>query len=404
MMVAAILTMLAAASVSAQAQTFKIFHTFTGPTADGAFPSGELLLDAAGNLYGTTFDGGDAVCFGYYCGTVFKVTKAGEGTVLYNFTGGTDGAFPQAGLVADFAGNLYGTTPAGGNTSCLLLGCGTVFKLDRAGAETVLHTFTGGTDGASPYSGLVRSAAGDLYGTTSGGGSTSCGNSNGCGTVFRIDLTGKETVAYRFRGSSDGANPEAGLIRDAAGNFYGTTGAGGSQGAGTVFKIGSTGQEQVLYSFEGGSDGATPDSGLIRDSAGNLYGTTFFGGETPCPGGCGTVFKLDTTGKETVLYSFSGPPDGSYPSGSLVMDAAGNLYGATSEGGSSTSCGEGKQGCGTVFKLDTAGKETVLHSFTGGTDGAAPTGGLVIDAAGNLYGTASAGGNYNQGVVFGIKP
>ena len=299
--------------------------------------------------------------------------------VLYSFRGKADGRFPYAGLVRDAAGNLYGTTYQGG-----AYGLGTVFKLSKTGKKTVLHSFarTGG-DGANPEAGLVRDAAGNLYGTTPYGGAS------GYGTVFMLDTTGKETVLYSFTGTGgDGAEPLFGyLVRDAAGNLYGTTEGGGASGYGTVFMLDETGNETVLYSFTGtGGDGTEPAAGLVRDAAGNLYGTTKSGGAS---GYYGTVFMLDTTGKETVLHSFDGS-DGADPLAGLVRDAAGNLYGTTNSG----------DGYGTVFMLDETGKETVLHSFKRPSrEGAYPFG-LVRDAKGNLYGTTFEGGASGLGTVF----
>jgi uncharacterized repeat protein (TIGR03803 family) len=310
--------------------------------------------------------------------------------LLYSFTNITTGEFPYAGVVRDAAGNLYGTTYYGGDTQCLHFGgCGTVFKVDTTGKETVLHSFTGSADGKFPEGGVLRDAASNLYGTTIVGGTSDAG------TVFKLDTTGKETVLHSFTGGgADGQCPAAGLVRDGAGNLYGTTANGGRSGKGTVFKVDTTGKETVLHSFAGtGGDGANPYAGLVRDTAGNLYGTTFLGGAS-C--NCGTVFKLDTTGKETVLLSFTGL-DGEYTTAGLVQDSAGNLYGTTAGGGTS--------GYGVVFKLDKTGTETVLHSFTGGTtDGNSPYAGLVRDAAGNLYGTTHSGGASNDGTVFKLTP
>jgi uncharacterized repeat protein (TIGR03803 family) len=375
--------------------TFTALYSFMGGT-DGAHPEANLILDAAGNLYGTTVQGGGAPSCNTGCGTVFKVDTNGKETVLYSFAFGTDGAFPTAGLIRDAAGNLYGTTVNGGTSVA-----GTVFKVDTTGKETVLNSFAGGTDGAYPYAGLIRDADGNLYGTTTEGGENSCGTLS-CGVVFKVDATGKETVLYRFTGSPDGAYPYAALIPDASGNLYSTTQSGGTSGEGVVFELDSTGKETVLYSFAGGTDGSFPQSGLVRDAAGNLYGTTYEGG-----GGsnnAGTVFKVDTTGKETVLYNFcsqQGCTDGAYPQAGVIQDAAGSLYGTTVAGGD-TNCDAG-YGCGTVFKVDTTGKETVLYSFTGGTDGANPLADLIQDANCNLYGTTDAGGANGLGVVFEIK-
>jgi uncharacterized repeat protein (TIGR03803 family) len=319
-------------------------------------------------------------------------------TVLYSFTGGADGGSPYAGLIRDSAGNLYGTTLGGG--AC---GNGTVFMLNKTGKETVLYSFTGGADGAGPFAGLVRDAAGNLYSTTIDGGSSSACQGHACGVVFKLDESGNETVLYSFNGGADGEYPYAGLVRDAKGDLYGTTAFGGGggcpnyfSGCGTVFKLDATGEETVLYSFTGtGGDGAYPYAGLVLDAAGNLYGTTAQGGTYACnygENGCGTVFKLDKTGKETVLYTVT-DTHGAYPYAGLVRDAASNLYGTTLGGDGS--------GRGRVFKLDKAGKETVLHSFTGtGGDGEYPYAGLVRDAKGNLYGTTWSGGTHGSGTVF----
>jgi uncharacterized repeat protein (TIGR03803 family) len=385
----------------AQAQTFTVLHTFTD-SPDGAVPFAELFRDTAGNLYGTTHGGG---CTIYGCGTVFKLDPVGNETVLYRFgsvPSGLDPQGPYAAPVMDTAGNLYGTTRDSG-----AFGGGTVFRLDTSGNLTVLHSFSpAGADGASPYAGLVLDTAGNLYGTAT----TSV--LAPYGTVFKIDTADNFMVLHTFTGA-DGAGPAGDLII-AAGNLYGTTGGGGSGACpdlagfvapcGTVFKVDITsGNATVLYSFKRGSDGGNPLAGLLMDGATNLYGTTITGGsgtsgtcsgETGLPG-CGTVFKLDASGNETVLYSFKGGSDGALPYAGLVMDALGNLYGTTSEGGPGACTGRNQVvvGCGIVFKLDPAGNETVLHSFTGGSDGAFPLyGHLVMDTTGNLYGTASSGG------------
>jgi len=238
-------------------------------------------------------------------------------------------------------------------------------------AFSVLYTFTGGTDGSNiqgafPAAGLILDRAGNLYGTTFNGGDLSCSyfDSPGCGVVYEVDQTGTETVLYTFTGAVDGGPPYAGVVRDPAGNLYGTTPGGGSFGFGTVFKLTPAGKESVLYSFSGFTDGNFPAAGVVRDAAGNLYGTTGFGGDLACPGGCGVVFKVDPTGKETVLHAFAGPPtDGYEPYGNLLRDQAGNLYGTTPQGGTS--------GKGVVFKLDPSGKKAILYNFTGGADGGA---------------------------------
>ena len=393
-----------ASAPSAHGQTFTMLHSFKGGT-DGESPVGGVVRDAAGNLYGTTEYGGGNTCFGgQSCGTVYKVDTTGKETVMHSFTGGADGAFPLAGLILDAAGNLYGTTEYGGNLACNSgVGCGTVFKMDPTGKETVLYSFTRGVDGAGePFAGVIRDTAGNLYGTTAQGGPFSSG------TVFKVDTTGKETVLYYFTGGwggKDGYLPSGPLIRDAAGNLYGATQLGGNYSFGTLFKVDSTGKETVLYRFRGGSNGDEPVGGLIMDKAGDLYGVTQGGGTSYN----GTVFKLNPVGNKTVLYNFTGGADGTLPVGGLIADTAGNLYGTTAYGGSINCSGDG---CGTVFKLDKTGKETVLYSFTGGADGALPAAGLIRDAAGNLYGTAIFSGDSGSlctivggcGVVFKITP
>ncbi|HEV2176300.1 MAG TPA: choice-of-anchor tandem repeat GloVer-containing protein [Terriglobia bacterium] len=372
---AMMLALAAAAIPSAHAQAYKVLYSFKSGT-DGNIPQAGLVRDPAGNLYGTTSAGGAS-----NSGTVFKLSKTGAETLLHSFAGGVngDGALPLAGLVRDSAGNLYGTTYSGGSASNF----GTVYKVDSAGVESVLYTFAGGTFGANPESVLVRDAAGNLYGTTFNGGAANAG------TVFKVDSTGAETVLYSFTGSPDGANPAAGLIPDASGNFYGTTAFGGASQRGTVFKVDATGAETVLYSFA--ADGAFPFAGLIRDAAGNLYGTTSQGGVD----NLGTVFKVNSAGAESLLHAFNGSNNGAYPYAALIRDGAGNLYGTTERGG----LGDG----GTVFKLDKTGAETVIHGF-GGAAGRAPLAGLILSPASILYGTTMSGGTSNNGVVFELKP
>jgi uncharacterized repeat protein (TIGR03803 family) len=290
---------LAAQEQQEQAPIFTVLHTFIG-LSSGAFPAAGLGRDNAGNLYGTTEEGGDSACgsgFSFGCGVVFKLDTTGRETVLHRITVSADGAFPAAGLVRDNAGNLYGTTEEGGDLSCGSgsgFGCGVVFKLDTSGRETVLHRFTGAADGGTPAAGLVRDAAGNLYGTTRGGGDLACEIGFGCGVVFKLDTSGRETVLHRFTGGADGSAPLAGLVRDNAGNLYGTTEEGGEL-PGVVFKLDTTGKETVLHRFTGGADGGYPAAGLVRDAAGNLYGTTVYGGDLACYSGmgCGVVFKLN---------------------------------------------------------------------------------------------------------------
>ena len=302
-------------------------------------------------------------------------------TVLYAFKGGSDGSKPAAGLVRDAAGNLYGTTPYGGAS-----GFGTVFKVDSAGNETVLYSFTGQPDGDMPFAALVRDAAGNLYGTTFGGGNFHHG------TVFKIDTAGNETVLHSFRAQPDGESP-VGLIRDTAGNLYGTTVLGGDFNSGIVFKLDAAGNYSVLYNFTGGADGWYPEGRLLQDAAGNLYGTTVGGGDFAG----GTVFRLDAAGNETVLYSFTFGREGGSPGEGLIRDAVGNLYSTTYNGGGI--------GIGVVFKLKlntnrTHGVVSVIHTFRG-LDGAFPKGGLIWDGQGNIYGTTEGGGDFRCcGTIF----
>ncbi len=396
----------------------KVLHSFGG--GDGAHPR-SLISDAAGNLYGTTAAGG---AYGY--GTVFELTPNGSGgwteTVLYSFcsqTDCTDGDGPNAGLIFDAAGNLYGTTWAGGTGSgqfCTAfgsdVGCGTVFELTPIGggnwAETVLYSFCpqGGrcTDGEEPNGSLIFDAAGNLYGTTYAGGTGGEG-----GTVFELTPNQyggwTEQVLHSFTDNgADGYYPAAGVIFDAAGNLYGTTSYGGYYYNGTAFELtparGGGWTEQVLHSFCNGTDGCYPEAGLIFDRIGNLYGTTSYGGTS----GKGTAFEMTPTGGGNwtvqVLHDFGNGTDGALPSAALIFDAVGNLYGMTGEGGA--------YGVGTVFEMTpTAGggwTETVLHSFGNGGDGTYPSGGLIFDGVGNLYGTTVVGGAYSQGTVFELTP
>jgi uncharacterized repeat protein (TIGR03803 family) len=396
----------------AQAQTFKVLHTFHG--TNGAGPVGRLVRDKAGNLYGTTGAGGVGKCNGSFdnrCGTAFKVDKTGKQVWLHSFNG-NNGQEPLAGLLPGSGGNLYGTTYLGGDTACYSLGCGTVFRLDPNGKEKLLYQFTGTPDGWFPQGPLTLDAAGNLYGTTQQGGS-----SGGYGTAFRVDKIGTETVLYSFTGGSDGCYPDA-VVLDAAGNLYGVAGSGGiafcGSGYGVVFKLDPAGVLTVLHAFSGG-DGAYPSSVLIFDAAGNLYGTTYAGGSSQvCNGGCGTVFELspDQNGSwtESVLYSFCSVEncaDGLEPNAGLVRDGDGNLYGTTDFGGTSQCSGAG---CGVLFEVGSVGSETVLHSFTGGQGGFQPSGSLVRNPAGTLYGVATGGGDTRCfppegcGVVFKFTP
>jgi uncharacterized repeat protein (TIGR03803 family) len=337
---------------------------------------------------------------------VFKVDTTGHETVLYSFcpvSECSDGYYIVAGLIQDTAGNLYGTAGFGGPK-----GRGAVFKVDNSDNEISAYAFCSVAnckDGETPYGGVIADSTGNLYGTTTGGGSN-CVTNSGCGTVFKVDTTGHETVLYSFcsvggTSCTDGAYPYVGLIQDTAGNLYGTTAQGGKSGCylgcGTVFKVDTTGKETVLYTFcsaSGCTDGATPYASLIQDTAGNLYGTTDAGGAV----GRGTVFKVDTSGNETVLYSFCSVgqncTDGEYTDASLLQDAAGNLYGTTQKGGA--------YGYGTVFKLTAPAGSSRFTTFdaagagTGKNEGTVPT---SINTAGTIAGFYIDGSNVNHGFV-----
>lgn len=374
-------------SGGAEAAKFKVLYTFQGGT-DAASPIGGVTGDGKA-LYGTAYFGG-----ANNLGTVYKLAKNGTETVLYSFAGGSDGANPQAGLTTDSSGNLYGTTYSGGAHNR-----GTVFKITPKGVETVLYSFCPKyptcSDGFNVSAGLITDSSGNLYGTAYAGGAHSLGS------VFEVAPDGTETTLYSFAGGSDGADPNAALIADASGNFYGTTNGGGTPGYGTVFELAPNGTETVLYSFKGGSDGEYPFASLILDSQGNLYGTTWSGGS----GGDGTVFKVASGGTETVLYSFAGKSDGSSPNTSLTLDNKGNLYGTTMYGGNSSDCSG--VGCGTVFKLATDGTKTILYAFAG-SDGAQPNAPLLVGKHGKFISTTYNGGNSGCGgtgcgVIYELK-
>lgn len=453
-----------------------VVHQFAGGN-DGEYPSGGLVSDGAGNLYGTTSYGGTG-CYG--CGTVFELTPAGNGQwtkkTLYNFQGSSDGEDPAFALTFDAAGNLYGVTYGGGGLGfCDYGGCGTVFELTPSGSqwsETVLWRFNNSVDGYDtsgpvflnaqgqvlgelsfghdlgehglifslsnpggqwalstisgftfidgfdPYTSLLADSKGNLYGTTAYGGAA------GIGEVFEMTQASgggwNEKMIYSF--PTGGYYPNlfnpttfpSPLIADSAGNLYGETQAAGTKNVGMVYELSpapnGTWLETTLYSFSGGDGGVAPSGGLIMDNAGNLYGTTLYGAKDAVSNqwrsGNGVVFEL-RPGKngvwtEKTLHQFAGyPTDGAQSVAGLALDSAGNLYGTTTIGGS---CG----GCGTVFELtpeDGAWRETLLHSFLGGgQDGLGPLSSLVLDKSGNLYGTTQSGGSGSAGTVFELSP
>ncbi len=397
---ACLLTLGVARSLSAQQPSYSVVYNFCqgGNYSDAQNPYGDLIADSAGNLYGTTEFGGTSGE-----GTVFEISAAGTETVLHNFAGyPTDGAGPLAGLALDTAGNLFGTTNGGG-----AVGLGTVFEVSVGGTETVLHSFTGASDEGLPAGKLLLDDEGNLYGTTDGV------FSGQYGTVFKMTPAGKVTELHTFPGfSGDGENPDAGLTRDSVGNLYGTTFGGGARGFGTVFEVSKDETETVLYSFEAGDDGMRPAASLVRDAEGNLYSTTIGGGGAATEScdsvgtlGCGTVFKVPPDGQENVLYSFTGGTDGGVPRSDLLLDPKGNLYGTTSAGGSAGGeCFGQSFTCGVVFEVSAAGRERVLHAFAGyPDDGGIPYGGLL--RVGNyLYGTTNIGGAYDCGTVYQVTP
>jgi uncharacterized repeat protein (TIGR03803 family) len=351
-----------------------VLHSFNGN--DGAYTYYGLV--PCGDAFcGSTLGGGnDGI------GTIFRINQAGN-IAVHSLKYG-NGASPVGELTIDSTGAIYVVMSYGGE-----YGFGTITRFDRFGTPTVLHHFAGPpSDGSNLATGVIRDAAGNLFGTTFFGGAGFC--DLGCGIAFKLDATGQETVLHTFGTGSDGVWPRSGLLRDAAGRLFGTD-SGGVGNAGVVFALSPTGVFDVLYRFpHNGADGDTPSGNLIRDSAGMLYGTTLYGGRF----NYGTVFKLDRAGHETVLYSFHGDQDGGYPVGGVIRDAAGNLYGTASLGGSSP----GYSGYGTVFKVDSSGHFTVLHTFTG-MDGWAPEARLLCHET-NLYGTTGIGGDYGAGVVF----
>ena len=389
---------LAMLSEPAQCQHYKVIYNFTGQGSDGESPYGGPMLDAAGNLYGTTYAGGSLGS-----GSVYRLSPHGSSwtyTSLYSFRAGLDGVGPGFGTLAFGPGHiLYGTTEGGG-------AFGTAFALGKvpqgcSGSncqwhETVVHTFGNGTDGGEPIGGVVFDANGNFYGTTLLGGDYANG------TVYEVSGSGQnrtENVLYSFGGSTtDAINPVAALTLDSAGNLYGTAPSGGAYGYGAVFKLSHSGSgwtETVLYSFQGLNDGQNPVGGLVLDKAGNLYGGTFFGGAN----GGGTLYELSpsaTNWNLTTLYSFSGFGG---PYNKLAFDTNGNLYGITNS--------DGPDSLGSVFKL-TPGSSgwtfSDLYDFVGGNSGRTPYGGLAVDSEGNIFGTADEGGTNNGGVIFEITP
>jgi uncharacterized repeat protein (TIGR03803 family) len=359
-----------------------VLHTFVA-SPNGGNPLGTLVQGSDRNFYGTTMGGGTK---GY--GTVFTINANGVLSTLYSFAGGNDGASPCAGLVQGSDGNFYGTTVGGGAyTNQYGDGFGTVFKISTNGALTTLYSFTGGSDGAGPYAGLVQASDGYFYGTTVNG-----GTNGSWGTVFKISTNGAPTILYSFAGGNDGGWPTTGLVQGSDGYLYGTTSglynAGLKSRYGTVFRIGTDGTFTNLYSFTGGNDSADPSGALVQDSDVYFYGTTVGNGTS----NFGTIFRISSEGALTRLYSFTGGSDGASPHAGLVRGSDDAFYGTTS--------GD-PHGQGTVFRMSTSGSLTVLYSFSGGNDGANPRGGLVRGSDGYFYGT-TVGGGVRAATVFRI--
>jgi uncharacterized repeat protein (TIGR03803 family) len=404
------------------AQQESVLYNFNPAIRDGVGPQGNLIFDAAGNLYGTTYIGGVHSCGGaaFYCGTAFELSRARDGSwtekVIHNFGSGTDGYGPSAGMIFDAAGNLYGTTYQGG-----AYGYGTVFELsptvDGGWAERVLHHFNyDGKDGINPVASLMLDSSGNLYGTTLGG-----GTSDG-GTVFELirtadgNFTEKILHSFTFNGA-DGVNPYGALVLDNSGDVFSTTSGGGLYGWGTVFELsasaGGKWTEKILHNFNyNGKDGVQPTSGLAFDASGNLYGSAAGGVYN-----WGTVYELSPgqngNWTESILHNFNlKAADGTNPAGAVSIDDSGNLYGTTLSGGLYT--------YGTIYELSPATggdySEKILHNFSGtlksgaldGTDGREPESALTLDGTGNLYGTTyqggAFGGAFGYGTVFEITP
>ena len=396
---AALLSVLAFSLATATAATTQVIFSFEED--EGEYADTDLETDSAGNIYGTTVLGGD---FG--SGTVFQLSRTPNGwvhTVLYSFTGGADGGEPYKGVTIDREGNLYGTAVTGGAGSCEG-GCGVAYKLTNSGGtwtQTVIHAFTGAEDGSGPGARVTVARAGNVYGMAPTGGAY------GLGTIYKIhpgpNGAWTFTVIHAFTGGADGSTGSAGrmIVRD--GHLYGAATTGGTYGSGVVFQLTPTAVGEwlfrTIYSFRGQPDGSFPYGALLFDGSGNIYGTTYYGGAN----GVGAVYKLSRRSvgewNENVLYSFQEGSDGNSPISNLVFDRIGNLYGTTSEGG---------LGRGTIFKLRPlpGGQwaERVVHAFEGPPDGAFSYNGMVVDAFGNFYGATVHGGDNDDGAIYKFMP
>jgi uncharacterized repeat protein (TIGR03803 family) len=379
-------------------------YSFKGGS-DGSKPTGGLL-DVKGTLYGTT-EGGGRYGSSTGFGTIFSITADGHERVLYRFKR-TGGQSPQNSGLIRVGKKLYGVTANGGTAYCH---CGTVFAITTSGVERTLYNFKGGSDGYQPAASL-RYVGGRLYGVTSSGGL------DDLGTVFEVSLSGKERVLRAFTGGTDGDGPSAALINVNGTLYGTTSSGGGapwcnavfgSLGCGIVYSISTSGKERVIYRFKGGRDGADPLDALV-DVNGFLYGTTYFGGFPNGRGCCGTVFRIElSSGKEQIIYRFKGGTDGFLPLAGLLV-YRGMLYGTTAFGGTGIGyCSVGDQyHCGTIYQVSTSGTETILHSFRG-SDGNRPWTGRLVQVDGKLYGATALGGThchpvYGCGTVFEVTP
>ncbi|HTA83604.1 MAG TPA: choice-of-anchor tandem repeat GloVer-containing protein [Bacteroidia bacterium] len=345
-------------------------YSFTG-ASDGGNPYGSLIQDFDGNLYGMTYQGGASGA-----GTIFKCTTSGTLTTLYSFTGGADGQSPFGNLI-QVNGKLYGMNSNGGTS-----GYGTLFKCDTLGNFNTLYGFTDGTDGGEPYGDLILASDGKLYGMTNNGGDS------GSGTVFRCDTVGNLTTIYSFKGGADGLNPYASIVQ-LKNNLYGMTSAGGQYGNGNIFGCSLSGLEKNLFDMGAPIvNGTNPFGHIIQGFDGSYYGMNYHAGDS----GAGVIFNYSYSKGMKALYSFDGTANGGNPYGSLVQAKDSSLYGMTSQGGTS--------GKGTLFKCSTSGVLTTLYSFTGGSDGGAPYGNLVLSNSGSFYGMTNNGGNSGDGTIF----
>lgn len=371
----------------AQAQTYSILHVFTGGK-DGGEVRGPLTEGPDHELYGASTVGGK-----YLEGNLFKMTKDGKHEAVLDSFKYWNGYEPNPNLILDPSGVIYGATSQGGENGDL----GTFYELISRNKEKVIHQFpyNSTTDGHGPVGPIAVDAQGNFYGATSAGGTVNSG------TIYKIDPSGNETIIYNFSPANVSGGDPQGVVWGPDGDLYGVAACsyGCYSGGGTIFKVDTSGNLTTLYAFTGGTDGSNPSGALLFDAAGNIYGTTFFGGTGPCNNygylGCGTIFKLAPDGTETVLYNFQNSADGGYPSSGVIADANGNLYGVTLGGGNQN------LQCGVAYELNTQGQESVLHTFEGLTDACQPEGELLL-SKNVLYGAAPVGANTKYGAIFKI--